>query len=193
MNGPYQQPLPSLARIVGSAWLLAFSACATLNERTGGVCGDGVVDQGEACDAPGGVTADGNYCGKPGETNPCQFVPDNTGNCPPGLHFGLDEACYAASAVFGDAGESRGELLQLRKNSDGSVVALYRNGPDLTLATLDSAGGIASSESLLGVAGRAMASIAAPNFRRGPTSSWWLGPWCPSASTATRTCRQILG
>jgi hypothetical protein len=79
-------------------------------------------------------------------------VPDNTGDCPPGLHFGLDEACYAATAVFDRGGESRGELLQLRKNSDGSVVALYRNGPDLTLATLDSEGGIESSESLLGAA-----------------------------------------
>lgn len=108
--------------------------------------------EGEACDAPSGVTADGIPCGKPNDPNPCQFVADSDGNCDPGLHKGLDDGCYAASAVFGDAGDSRGELLQLRKNSDGSVVAVYRNGPDLTLATLDSAGGIASSESLLGAA-----------------------------------------
>lgn len=77
-------------------------ACSNLGEIQRGVCGNGIVEPGEDCDAH---TAG---CGLPLSAHPCRFTCDpakrgTPGNCPTGYRCGADSVCRAPTGEFSKA------------------------------------------------------------------------------------------
>ncbi len=129
--------------------------CASLTPLTPGVCGNGVVDPGEDCDAFADATAH-EACGAPG-TGPlaCRFTCAQSAECPNGYNCGSDLVCRAPSGAYqplgaplsvGAAGVTLADF-----NGDGLADALTHGPLDPTgsshvqVSYLSAAGGLLGS------------------------------------------------
>jgi len=101
--------------------------CTALPEVDVGTCGNGVIDEKEACDSP-----DDPGCGAPGTAEECRFVctpaddfdTDARLLCPPGMGCGLDGICRVASGTFYQANTpaSGSSLVSEVADMDGDFV-----------------------------------------------------------------------
>ncbi len=133
----------SLLAAAGLAALASAGACATLTAPTVGVCGNGVVDVGEDCDALAGETAEGYGCGKTGTSSQCRFVPNAEEQCPPQHHLGADGICRDATGAFEVKTTLEAEPLAVQLEESG-VTVVARNGADLSVVSLDDQGNVQS-------------------------------------------------
>lgn len=88
---------------------LALSACADLPDVTVGICGNGVIEAGEDCEAST-VAADGTVtelCGDVEGDNACFFAWSEEVACPAGYGEGADGRCRQATGKFDPGGTLR--------------------------------------------------------------------------------------
>lgn len=91
------------ALVAPVALVLGLGGCAELPVIDAGVCGNGVVEEGEHCDPAEG--ASGVACREPGQPSPCRYdcsVPPGgePRPCPGGFACGTDGVCRAPSGAF---------------------------------------------------------------------------------------------
>jgi hypothetical protein len=102
------------------------TSCTPLGDVPSGVCGNGVLEPGEDCDA---VTPS---CGRPDTTAACRVVCAADRACPSGLACGVDGVCrtpsgkWRASPFFGHRGSSF-QLLDLERVGFPGVVERSAN------------------------------------------------------------------
>jgi hypothetical protein len=118
------------------------AACATLDPADLGRCGNGIVEPGEACDAPNAPEdqfGTGLSCGKPGLPNECRLLAKEGSACPAGSHRGEDGVCRGPTGEFDRLGGLDATVLQLVEREQDPYV-LVRRGNDLEVLSISRAG-----------------------------------------------------
>lgn len=100
----------AVSSCLGGALAMACNKIATrdLPEIRQGVCGNGVVDEGEDCDL---YAPEGQQCGMRGGPGACRFTCDQVSeggsvSCPTGWRCGTDGVCRSATGSFDPSGAS---------------------------------------------------------------------------------------